>query len=150
MQCSGFESCHDTLSPPVPDSEKKHKYQQSSQCMTEASHAAMLLRFVSKLVLSCLFGVKVCVEKCVSLDRWFALLSRVLIALVSTHLSPSCAGVRALLRRWSRCWMSPGFHFLRSGAHQFAPLHILETRTFHFSHKGPFFSLIWILVNKSC
>lgn len=45
--------------------------------------------------------------------------------------------------------MSPGFHFLRFGARQFAPLHILETRTFHFSNKGPFFSLIWILVNKS-
>lgn len=92
-------------------------------------------------------------QRCVLLDRWSVVLLWVLIAPVFTHLSPSCAGVWGLWRRYRWGWwlMSPGFHcLLRSGARQFAPSHILQTRTFHFPHKGPFFiNLIWILVNKS-
>lgn len=165
MQDSGFESWHDTLS--------LWHHIQLEKSTNAKSHLstwvnplcpAVWLWFMSKPI-SCSFPLVwgfvsaflhmmhntimyilfLFVFFSVVVLRW------VLIAPASTHLSPSCAGVWGLWRR-CRCGrlMSPGFHYLlRSGTRQFEPRHILETRTFHFPHKGPFFNLIWVLVNKS-
>lgn len=161
MQYSGFESWHDTLSVWFHiQLEKSTTINSHPSAWVNPLCPAVLLWFMSKAI-SCSFPLVWGFVSAFCIwyeDNNVLFFSQMIcgaevgsVAPASTHLSPSCAGEWGL---WRRCHcgrlMSPGFHYLlRSGARQFEPRHILETRTFHFSHKGPFFNLIWLLVNKS-